>query len=175
MGFLLIMPRRIIVIYFASLLLIIAISIVWYVATNHRYKAVSYNIDRLVATGVAREKIYWECLDEHNKQRQNEWMQSEEYKKEQAIYNSCKIEAEQKCSNRIKQSGIDWECIMPGYLCNGPEMKWQEWNDWSSPECSKIADESETGKVMTEFRKKVPIESLTSDELVDKIKSLYRK
>ena len=52
---------------------------------------------------------------------------------------------------------------------------WQVNNEITSQGCSLFADESVEGKLMSELRKKVPIEILTNAELRMKILTEYKK
>ncbi len=147
--------KQYIAIYLVLVSLIIIIAATWFIIAKYQINSLTYNTQRLIATGVARERLYWRCLDEHNQQREGEWRQSESYKKEQSAYNDCENKT------RLKSIGQNWYERL--FICKGPVEPREEWNNLSSPECSKIADESEAGISMKEFRKKVPINALTND------------
>ena len=170
--------QKIILILFS----IITILVAWNIIDMYQGKIMADNTKRLIELGIARERVFWKCLSEKNMEKMEDWKKSESYKIAIQKYDDCAKKADTLANSvrcKTPSSGqIDWECRFAEFTCrrpeDGPDAWPQTYNDQSSPGCSVIADESEDGRLMSEYRKKVPAKVLTDTELRYKIMSIVR-
>lgn len=138
-------------------LFLFVVAIIFFLYPVYKSTIMDKNRNRLIELGVARERVYKNCYSEFEEKLRRDWESSDEYRGQKMAVEKCengqsstrdstwaRLNAEAKCQNLFSEK-IDFEMI--------------------STSCSKLADDSEVGMLMTKFRKAIPSAVLTDTEL----------